>query len=113
MTGEIHGWHAHVYYDATSKPVAEAVRAGLAQAIPGAVLGRWHDNPVGPHPRGSYQVAFGPALMPAVVPWLMLHRQGLTVLLHPETGHERADHTTHAAWMGEMLPLDLSALDAD
>ena len=56
-------------------------------------------------------MAFPPALFAAAAPWLMLHRQGLTVLLHPETGDEIADHTAHACWMGEMLPLDTSALD--
>ncbi len=111
--GAINGWHAHVYYDAASKPVAEAVRAGIAAGLPGVTLGRWHDNPVGPHPRGSYQVAFPPDLLAAVMPWLMLNRQGLAVLVHPETGRELADHTAHAAWLGEMLPLKLDVLQAD
>ena len=106
----IEGWHVHVYYDAATKPLAEAVRAGLAAAFPQALLGRWHDAPVGPHPRGSYQVAFTPDLFAALLPWLMLNRQGLTVLIHPETGREMADHTAHAAWLGEMLPLKLETL---
>jgi aromatic ring-cleaving dioxygenase len=39
------------------------------------------------------------------VPWLMLNRDGLTVLLHPETGDDLTDHTAHAAWFGAALPL--------
>jgi aromatic ring-cleaving dioxygenase len=55
-------------------------------------------------------VAFAPALLPALLPWLMLNRRGLAVLVHPETGHERADHSAHAAWLGEVLPLRLDVL---
>lgn len=108
----IHGWHAHVYYDDATRPQAEAVRDGLGREFPAARLGRWHDRPIGPHTRAMYQVAFEPGLMPALLPWLMLNRRGLAVLVHPETGHELADHTTHAAWLGEMLPLRLDVLSA-
>ena len=106
----IHGWHAHVYYEPATRPLAEAVRAAIAAAFPSALLGRWHDNPIGPHSRAMYQVAFSVAEMPALLPWLMLNRHGLAVLVHPETGAELADHTEHAAWLGEMLPLRLEAL---
>ena len=111
-TAAIHGWHAHVYYDATTRPQAQAVRDGLAAAFPEAKLGRWHDQPIGPHTKGMYQVAFAAGLMPSLLPWLMLNRSGLAVLVHPETGRELADHTTHAAWLGEMLPLRLDVLSA-
>jgi len=53
-------------------------------------------------------VAFGPELIGVVLPWLALHRNGLVVFLHPETGDELADHTDHAIWMGAIRPLDLS-----
>jgi aromatic ring-cleaving dioxygenase len=35
----------------------------------------------------------------------MLNRDGLTALLHPETGDDYVDHIEHAAWFGAMLPL--------
>ena len=103
---EIAAWHAHVYYDpAATREDAAAVRTGIAEGFPAAVLGRWHDVPVGPHPSAMYQVAFGPELFPSLVPWLALHRRGLAVLVHPETGRARADHLRHALWMGAVLPL--------
>ena len=40
------------------------------------------------------------------VPWLMLKRAGLTILVHPNTGAPRDDHLTHALWLGRVLPLD-------
>jgi DOPA 4,5-dioxygenase len=34
------------------------------------------------------------------------------VLVHPESGDEVADHTAHALWLGNRLPLRLDALQA-
>lgn len=106
----ITGWHAHVYYDDATREAAARLREGIAQAFPDAVLGRWHDVPVGPHPQAMYQVAFAPALFPTLAPFIALNREGLTVLVHPETGRQKADHRDHALWLGEVLPLDLSVL---
>jgi len=106
----IHSWHAHVYFEPATRPAAASVRDGIAAAFPAAVLGRWHEVPVGPHTRAMYQVAFAPALMPEFLAWLMLNRGDLAVLVHPETGHELADHTRHAAWLGEVLPLKTDML---
>lgn len=107
----ITGYHAHVYYDpAATRARAERLRAEVAERFPAAVLGRWHDVPVGPHPGAMFQIAFPVELFPALIPWLMLNRRGLTVLVHPETDDPRADHLDHALWMGAVLPLDASVL---
>ena len=105
----ITGYHAHVYYDATTRAAAAELRAAIEQRFP-VRLGRWHDAPIGPHPCGSYQIAFPPELFGDLVPWLALHRQGLTVLVHPETGDALADHSAHAIWLGDSQDLDLTAL---
>ena len=65
---------------------------------------------VGPHPTAMYQLTFTPALFPRIVPFLALNRQGLTVLVHPETGRQRADHLAHALWLGAVLPLRAEVL---
>jgi aromatic ring-cleaving dioxygenase len=52
-----------------------------------------------------YQIAFPAELLASFVPWLMLNRDDLTILLHPETGNDYADHTDHAVWFGAILPL--------
>jgi DOPA 4,5-dioxygenase len=107
----ITGWHAHVYYDpATTKDAAARLREAIAQHFPSALLGRWHDVKVGPHPGAMYQVAFGTELFPTLVPFIALNREGLTVLVHPETGRQKADHLKHALWMGAVLELDGSVL---
>ena len=48
----------------------------------------WREQAYGPHPVGAYQIAFAPALFGQIVPWLMLNREGLSVLLHPLTGDD-------------------------
>ncbi len=110
----ITGYHAHVYYDAETKPQAAAVRARFEARFDtgrGNIrLGRWHDAPIGPHPMGSYQIAFAPAMFAEIVPWLALNRRGLTVFIHPETGDDVTDHDDYAIWLGEQRQIDLSVL---
>ncbi len=105
-------YHAHVYYDpATSRGRAERLRERVGAEFPQAKLGRWHDELVGPHPQSMYQIAFPTEMLAAFAPWLMLNRDGLTVLLHPETGDDYTDHTAHAAWFGAVLPLRVEVFD--
>jgi aromatic ring-cleaving dioxygenase len=107
-TSAIAEYHAHIYYDpGQNRDRAERLRERVAAHFPQAKLGRWHDELVGPHPQSMYQIAFPSALFETFVPWLMLNRDGLTILLHPETGDNYTDHTSHAAWLGAVLPLRL------
>jgi len=111
---EIRGYHAHVYYDPEkTRSQAENLRQCVAAAFPDAKLGRWHDELVGPHTRSMYQIAFPSRLLASFVPWLMLNRDGLTILLHPETGDDYRDHTAHACWFGAALPLRVEVLRKD
>jgi DOPA 4,5-dioxygenase len=102
----IQSFHAHIYYrDAEERGRAERLREQIGQKFL-VQLGRWHDKPIGPHARSMYQVAFNPELFASFVPWLMLNRDNLTILLHPNTGHPRADHLINAAWLGEKLNIE-------
>ena len=106
---EITGYHAHIYYDDSTRDAAAKLREAVAASFE-VRLGRWRDAPVGPHPRPMYQVAFAPDQFDRLVPWLMLNRAGLVVFVHPETGDDLADHSDHAVWLGEKLTLDFSVL---
>jgi DOPA 4,5-dioxygenase len=106
----IAAYHAHVYYDPqTTRGRAENLRQRVAVEFPQVQLGRWHDELVGPHTQSMYQIAFPSGVLGSFLPWLMLNRDGLTVLLHPETGDDYRDHTAHAVWFGAVLPLRLEA----
>jgi aromatic ring-cleaving dioxygenase len=110
MNDMIEDWHAHIYFrDAAQKAKALAIREAISTQFD-TKLGRVHDVPVGPHPIGMYQVHFANPVFPTLVPWLALNRDGLDILVHPNTSDAVADHSAHAIWMGAVLPLNLDVL---
>ena len=105
----IHGYHAHVYYAAETQPVAERVRRALAERFP-VELGRFSGEQVGPHPVPQFQIIFGTAQFRSVVPWLMLNREGLDILVHPLTDDMVDDHSVYALWLGTPIKLKLDTM---
>lgn len=109
-TARIRDWHAHIYYDPErTKEQAQQVRGWIEQRF-AVRMGRMHDVAVGPHPSAMFQIAFGPEMFPLIAPWLALNRQGLDVLVHPQSGRPRDDHLLNAMWLGEKLPLNPAVL---
>jgi aromatic ring-cleaving dioxygenase len=108
-TPVIHGFHAHVYFGPDSVDQARGLCEAAAQRF-ALKLGRMHQQPVGPHPDWSCQLAFRPALFADVVPWLAMHRGGLVVFVHPISDNDLLDHRDRAMWMGAVRPLELSVL---
>ena len=106
----ITGYHAHVYFDADSRERARLLCEAAGSEFPLSV-GRMHDQPVGPHPRGSCQLAFGTELLGEVIPWLIANRNGLTIFAHAETGDSLKDHTDHVLWLGPSETLHLAKLN--
>ena len=100
-------YHAHVYFGPETVEQARALRELAIQELPSQV-GRFHERPVGPHPKWSFQIAFTAAEFDTVIGWLEQHRSGLDVLVHGNTGEDYADHTAHAMWLGHAHTLDLS-----
>jgi aromatic ring-cleaving dioxygenase len=105
----ITGFHAHIYFEPTTRDASARVREALGAQFD-VRLGRWHEQPIGPHPKSMYQVAFLPHQFGEIVPWLMIHREGLDILVHPETGDDIQDHTEHSLWLGEKLQLNIEFL---
>ena len=108
----ITGYHAHVYFDEQSVEQARQLCEQAAQRFE-LVMGRVHTRPVGPHPQWSCQLAFAPAVFAELIPWLLLNRGGLDVLVHPQTDCELRDHRDCAMWLGRSHTLDLSVLRHD
>lgn len=108
----ITGYHAHVYYDPQSRAAAERLRQQVGERFT-AVLGRWHDEPVGPHPISMYQIAFPVQEFARLVPFLMLNRAGLRILVHPQTGNGYRDHAINSIWLGEPVKLKLEVLGGE
>ncbi len=106
---ELKGYHAHVYYDAATRPVAERLRDAIISKFtvePGA----FSDEPRGPHPISQFNVIFEPPEFQNIVQWLMLNRQGLDVLVHPLTESSYDDHSKNALWLGTPVSMRLEIL---
>ena len=94
---ELKGYHAHVYYDEATRPVAERLRDGLLGQF-SVKPGAFSDEPIGPHPISQFSVIFQTEEFQKIVPWLMLNREGLDVLVHPLTESSYDDHSKNALW---------------
>ena len=106
---EIKGYHAHVYYNAATRQIAEGLRDTIIARF-AVEPGAFSDEPRGPHPISQFNIIFQTTEFQKIVPWLMLNRDGLNILVHPLTGDSLADHTRFAAWLGTPLPLRLEVL---
>ena len=106
---EIKGYHAHVYYNPATKPVAEKLRETIVSKFtvePGVLS----DEPRGPHPISQFAVIFETPEFQNIVPWLMLNHEGLDVLIHPLTESSYDDHSKNALWLGTPVPMRLDIL---
>jgi aromatic ring-cleaving dioxygenase len=106
---ELKGYHAHVYYNAETKPLAAKLREtiiGKFTVEPGA----FSDEPRGPHPISQFNVTFEVPEFQNIVPWLMLNHDGLDVLIHPLTESSYDDHSKNALWIGTPVPMRLDIL---
>jgi aromatic ring-cleaving dioxygenase len=107
--GAIREYHAHVYFDPGSRERAAELRTKVEQRFT-VRIGPLRDRPAGPHLFAQYSIAFDAERFSTLVPFLMMNRMGLTLLLHPLSGRSRDDHTLYAMWAGEILPVDLAFL---
>jgi aromatic ring-cleaving dioxygenase len=106
---EVRGYHAHVYYDAATKPVAAQLRDMIIERFT-VEPGGFSDEPRGPHPISQFNVIFKAEEFQKIVPWLMLNREGLDVLVHPLTESSYDDHSKNALWLGTPVPMRLDIL---
>lgn len=105
----ITGYHSHIYFDSTDIEIATHLRNTISE-MSGVKVGKMHDKPIGPHTKPMFTVEIKPDVFSRLVPFLMINRNNLDVLVHPETGNDLLDHTNHALWLGNKVPLDLSKL---
>ena len=103
----LRGFHAHIYFDPSELPKAEAFAASARDRF-GCPVGHFHLDPVGPHPRGSCQLSLRPAQFAEFAVWAAEARGALTIFAHGLSGDHLADHTKHVIWFGPSEALDLS-----
>ncbi len=106
---EIKGYHAHVYYNAATKLIAARLRDTILSKF-NVEPGGFSDEPRGPHPISQFNVILETSEFQHIVPWLMLNREGLDVLVHPLTESSYDDHSKNALWLGTPVPMKLEIL---
>ena len=106
---ELKGYHAHVYYDQTTRMIAERLRDAIIGQF-AVKAGAFSDEPIGPHPISQFSVIFETEEFKKIVPWLMLNREGLDVLVHPLTKSSYDDHSKNALWLGTPVSMRLEVL---
>ena len=115
MATERQPYHAHIYFDPRERAAADRLRQrlsemkGVREFASLVFVGELREEPVGPHPKGQFEIHFREDALPQVRG--LLRATELTVLVHPLTDDDLADHTSLGEWLGEPLPLDLSVLD--
>lgn len=104
-------YHAHVYFDQQSIAFAASLCEEAGRRF-NVKIGRVHEKLVGPHPKWSCQIKFTSNEFDELIAWLDQNRNGLSVLVHADTGNDLEDHTLHAYWLGDSVELNLSMFGA-
>ncbi|MEM7019602.1 MAG: DOPA 4,5-dioxygenase family protein [Pseudomonadota bacterium] len=105
-------FHAHIYFDADQHEFVLGLREQIESRFK-LKVGTVHTRPIGPHSKSMFQVLFGAVEMPAFLAWLMQARNGLSILIHGDTGDDYTDHTKHTMWLGEPLPIKVEVFLQD
>jgi len=97
----------HVYFEAEQAELAATVKTRLMARFDWLKPGRWTDSAgrLSPHPLPMFEMFGGDpksiAKVNEVVEWLSENRNGLSVLVHPNTIHGNVrDHSVNAVWLG-------------
>lgn len=107
----IHGYHCHIYFNADTRTSAAAFREEIIREwTKHVVVHGLIDRPIGPHPLPMFEVDVPAGIIEPVRSWLDSRRGPHSILLHPLTGDEVADHQDFPRWLGPALPLDIEFL---
>lgn len=102
------GYHIHFYFEVNEIEVGHAVRKQFVEDLKEVQgTGTVRSHPVGPHPLPMFESWFKNEYLDTVIRWAMLNRHGLSVMIHPLSGDDLADHRDHSVWLGKPLALNL------
>ena len=105
---KIEWFHSHVYFKPEEYEKAARVRENIIRGIgQNARVYELVDHPIGPHPLPMFEVDFPSSNLGKVIEVLLTYREGLSILVHPLSGDDIADHTEYPMWIGKPLELNL------
>src|SRR5262249_13653063 len=101
---QIEGYHIHIYHnDGKSFLSARETAESIQDLFEGDVRGVSSIGAVGPHLTPNFGVYIKPEAYGRVVQWLQANSDGLSILIHPETGDDVKDHLKSSMWLGTQL----------
>ncbi len=116
FTGRLNeDFHFHLYFSADTRASAMAIRERLSSVAEFEYdLPPVRERPVGPHRFPIWSIWVDRANFAAAALWMMHNHGQHSVLVHPNIDDGLKDHTDHAMWLGEPVPLKLEMFrDAD
>lgn len=105
---KITGYHIHIYAsDSTQSPIVQNLADQLRTLFDVDTGGPWNIGKIGPHTKDNIEIDIkNPEAFGKVVAWLQMNnKEGLSILVHPRTGDELADHT-NGVWIGKPVSFD-------
>lgn len=111
---DVFGYHVHIYFDHGSSSEKDAcILTEHAQAVSGELINEIirYDELVGPHTKPNYALHIKKAGFAEIVGDLQLYNNGLSILIHPETGDDEVDHADRAMWIGKPVELNMEYFD--
>lgn len=106
----IEGFEAYLYFSSDQKEVGLGVKNNINKLGFNLLMAKESEKADDVHPAGYVRLDFDLDEFGIIVPWLMLNRQKLSVLVVPKTKNRRADFKKHSLWLGSPLALDVSNL---
>ncbi len=105
-------YHAHIYFKPEELDVGRRLFASAKAAQgPHFQVWRFFDKKVGPHSLPMFEIHFSHEHKAKVLEWIEENRQGLSVLIHRDSGNDLLDHQETATWLGSELPIDYGFFD--
>ena len=105
--------HAHIYYSIDQRELAVRLREAVGSTFGNRVLKIPEpvDHAHGPHPVPTFEVHFDGKMRVEMRDFLEANRNGLSVLIHEDTGDDHRDHRENIEWLGEPVALDFGFFD--
>jgi DOPA 4,5-dioxygenase len=110
-------FHSHAYFDHDDPARVEEARAFMDRiarelcASGHVEVHSFMPKPIGPHPRGNFEVLFTREAFADYIAWLSFHRPAsMSIMIHPLTASQVSDHTERALWLGPQLALIVDIL---
>ncbi|KAI5295211.1 hypothetical protein KEM52_002024 [Ascosphaera acerosa] len=99
--------------NAAQKKFAHELWQRIRHEFPELNIYKFWEEPIGPHPTAMFEACVTtPQQFGAFIPWLVVNRGPLSVLVHPNTTKEDElyDHTVRGFWLGQPVKLDTDCL---